>query len=363
MNVSLPSSHLAYTDKYFTRSRLILEGERINPRICVQLFIRQGPGRLYGVNEAVEIIQTFAGTHDLRVEALEEGAEYASLEPIMRIEGPAQNIIELETMYLGVIACRTTQENDRLDPDLDVVRRKAQQVRELAPDKVIMYFGSRHWHWNRDAEISKAAIAGGFDSCATDIGAQAAGLERGVGTIPHALIIIFAHQYGKDKATALTTQAFDKHIDQSVARVALVDTFNREVDDAVATADALGQRLYGIRIDTAGENTAQGGQPQGAVYHAGTGVTVSAVRALRNALDDAGHQSVNIVLSSGFGDAEKLRAFVEAEKSGGRLFESLGVGGLFPTRMVTADIVRVDGRDMAKTGRQFMHNPRLRRVL
>ncbi len=363
MNTSLPSSHLPYTDKYFTRSRQILEGEHFNPRICMQLFIRQGPGRLYGVNEAVEIIKNYAGNADVRVDALEEGAEYASLEPIMQIEGPAQSIIELETMYLGVIACRTTRANDNIDLHLESVRRQAEKVRELAPDKTIMYFGARHWHWSRDAEISKAAMEGGFDSCATDIGAQAAGQDKGVGTIPHALIIIFAQLQGKDTATAQTTLAFDKHIDQAVARVALVDTFNREVDDTLATAEAIGKNLWGVRIDTAGENLAQGGLAQGPKFHAGKGVTVSAVRAMRDALDAAGHQSVNIVLSSGFGDTDKLRTFVEAEKKDGRLFESLGIGGLFPSRMVTADVVRVDGQDIAKNGRRFLQNPRLRRVL
>ncbi len=364
MNISLPSSHLPYTDKYFTRSRLILEGEQLNPRIGVQLFIRQGPGRLYGINEAVEIIKTYAGTNDLRVDALEEGAEYASLETIMQIEGPARNIIELETLYLGAISSRTTQENDHLELDLQSVRRNAEQIRELAPDKTIMYFGARHWHWSRDAEISKTAIDGGFDSCATDIGAQAAGLDMGgVGTIPHALVIIFAHLYGRENATVLATQAFDKHIDPAVARVALVDTFNHELDDSLATAAALGKQLQGVRIDTAGENVAQGGLPQGPEFHAGPGVTVSAVRAMRNALDAAGHQDVNIVLSSGFGAPDKLRAFVEAERKDGRLFESLGIGGLFPSRMVTADVIRVDDQEIAKAGRHITPNPRLRRVL
>ena len=211
--------------------------------------------------------------------------------------------------------------------------------------------------------FAKRRVAGGFDSCATDIGAQASGLDMGVGTIPHALIIIFAHLQGKDRATVQTTLAFDKHMDKTVGRVALVDTFNREVDDSVATADALGERLWGVRIDTAGENLAQGALSQGPKFYAGNGVTVSAVRAIRNALDAAGHQAVNIVLSSGFGDTSKLRAFVEAEKKDGRLFESLGIGGLFPSRMVTADVVRVDGHDIAKAGRHLIPNPRLHRVL
>ena len=61
--------------------------------------------------------------------------------------------------------------------------------------------------------------------------------------------------------------------------------------------------------------------------------------------------------------AGRLAVFAEAERRHGPLFTALGIGGLFPSWAATADIVRVGGRDMAKTGRYCRANPRLTRVL
>jgi nicotinate phosphoribosyltransferase len=215
-----------------------------------------------------------------------------------------------------------------------------------------------------EAAISRAAVAAGFDSCATDAGARAAGLPAGVGTIPHALILVFAHHVGPEHATREATLAFDRHIESECGRIALVDTFNHEIDDALDTARALGDRLQGVRLDTAGELMAQGGTPfDGRAFVTGQGVTVAGTLALRQALDAAGLQHVGIVLSSGFGNPAKVAAFAAAERQHGRLFDSLGIGGLFDAWCATADIVRVEGRDLAKTGRGYRANPRLQRIL
>lgn len=363
---SLPPSHRPFTDKYFLRSGLILEREGLNPRVGVQVFFRNGPGVLRGADEAVEIFRAYSALaeHDGFVLALPEGSAFDPLEPVMYVEGPARDVIELETMYLGVLAGRTSLANGVAPPNPDAVAERAAAIRRLLPGKSLMYFGARHWHWSLDEAISSAAIAGGFDACATDAGALAAGKAAGVGTIPHALVLIFAHERGPEHATRQAALAFDRHIEPECARIALVDTFNREIDDSLDTARALGPRLWGVRLDTAGELLGQGATPfDGRKHLTGAGVTVAGVRAVRRALDQAGFEHVNIVLSSGFGDLEKVAAFARAEDEDGRLFESLGVGGLFDAWCATADIVRVEGRPLAKTGRGWRENPRLRRAL
>ena len=72
---------------------------------------------------------------------------------------------------------------------------------------------------------------------------------------------------------------------------------------------------------------------------------------------------MGIVLSSGFSNPDKLAAFAAAEREHGPLFAALGIGGLFRGWCATADIVRVDGRDMAKAGRGARDNPRFVRAL
>jgi nicotinate phosphoribosyltransferase len=80
---------------------------------------------------------------------------------------------------------------------------------------------------------------------------------------------------------------------------------------------------------------------------------------VRRALDREGFPWVKIIVSGGF-NAEKIRAFEEA----GVPVDGYGVGSsLFQGRFdFTADVVRVNGKACAKTGREFRPNPRLERV-
>jgi len=86
------------------------------------------------------------------------------------------------------------------------------------------------------------------------------------------------------------------------------------------------------------------------------GVNVELARRVRSALDDAGHDRVKIVASGGF-DATKIQHFEDE----GALVDAYGVGSslLRGQNDFTADIVRVDGRPLAKVGRGERPNPRL----
>lgn len=364
--MSLPARHQPHTDKYFLHARAILDNEGLDPQVTMQVFLRDGPGVLRGVNEAVEILHTYSSLeeHGGRVFALPEGENYLPLAPVMLIHGPLTAFIELETMYLGVLSSLTSQANDGAEILLPDVQRRAERIRELLPLKQLSYFGARHWHWRMNEALSKAAIRGGFDSCSTDAGAHAAGLPAGVGTIPHALILPFSWKFGKKTATIRAVAAFDRAVDPALPRIALVDTFNREVDDSLAAAEALGDKLWGVRIDTAADVLGQGGAPfDGRPYWTGHGVTVESVRAVRDALDRSGFENIRIALSSGFGGLDKIKAFADAEKQYGRLFDAVGIGGLFSARFATADIVRIEGVECAKIGRRLLHDSRLVRVL
>jgi len=363
---TLPESPQPYADKYFLRSRQILEAEGLNPIATMQVFFRDGPGKFAGIDEAVAVFRAFSplADHGGEILALPEGANFSPLEPVMHITGPLLDFIELETLYLGIVSAATSLACGLPEPTTREVAAKAAAIRELLPDTPLMYFGARHWHWSREEAFCQAAVSAGFDSCATDAGARAAGLSQGVGTIPHALVLAFASRVGREHATREATIAFDRHIERSCPRIALVDTFNHEVDDSLDTAKALGGRLDGVRLDTAGECLGQGGVAfDGRTYQTGPGVTVASALAVRRALDAAGHDKVDIVLSSGFGNLEKVAAFAAARREHPRLFASLGIGGLFKSYAATADIVRVGGADLAKTGRAFHVNPRLMKVL
>jgi nicotinate phosphoribosyltransferase len=88
-------------------------------------------------------------------------------------------------------------------------------------------------------------------------------------------------------------------------------------------------------------------------------VTALLTRRVRDALDAGGHRRVRIVVSGGF-DHEKIARF-ETE---GAPVDAYGVGSslLRGQNDFTADVVRVDGRPLAKAGRHENPNPRLELV-
>jgi nicotinate phosphoribosyltransferase len=158
--------------------------------------------------------------------------------------------------------------------------------------------------------------------------------------MPHALILIFG-----DTVRAL--EAFDRHIDPDVPRIALVDTFKDEAEESVRVADALGQRLWGVRLDTPSERGR---------------VTADLVKEVRARLDQAGHHHVKIVVSGGL-DAERITYFKDA----GAPVDSFAVGSAISDASpidFTGDLKEIDGRPIAKRGRipGRTDNPRLRRV-
>jgi nicotinate phosphoribosyltransferase len=391
---TLPERFEPFSDKYFLRTHEVLQKEGLNPFVRAQVFIRKGPGEVAGVEESLAMLEKFTELKAKggRVYALPEGSTYRPKETLMVIEGPIQEIIALETLYLGALSAATTRLNDNLDKvDLAAAQENMRKVVELAGGRPVTYFGARHWTYKEDAAIAYAAYKGGATGCSTDAGAATFGAV-GQGTIPHALENIYAWQFGKERAVVEATLAFDRVIDPSVPRIALIDYNNRELDDSIAVADALKDKLYGVRVDTCGENIAQGAlissrceeadawRAQGislpsddapdARYWYGTGVTVTGVYALRRALDQFGHKDVKLILTSGFGDPAKVKAFVEAEKVlGVKLFDALGVGGIYkPCRMATMDIVAVgDTEDsmtpISKVGRPYTPNARLERLL
>lgn len=368
---TLPSSFASYTDKYFLRSLEILQKEALNPFVHAQIFIRKGPGRVFGVNEVVASINSVK-RKSLTVYSLSEGSQYVPEEAIMVIEGRAQDVIPLETVVLGIISAETTKVNDKTILNTQQIKKRVKEVVEMAEGRDVIYFGARHWRYDMDAEISTAAFAGGAINASTDIGAAISGKE-GVGTIPHSLECIFAWKYGMHRAVVESALAFDRHIDSSVLRIALVDFANKEIDDSLAVARALGKKLYGIRIDTCGENIMQGSgafkEHKNEKYWHGQGVTIAGTYQVRIKLSEAGFSNVKIMLSSGFGDARKVKAFVDAEKElGVQLFDSLGIGQLFPMRAATMDLVSIGEeqnrlRQISKVGRYARSSTRLQKFI
>jgi nicotinate phosphoribosyltransferase len=328
-----------YSDKYFVRAREILLADRYRPRVTMQVFGKT-QAFLGGVDEAIAILKLCAiEWPELEVHALHEGDEIEPWETVLLIEGPYDAFAHLETLYLGVLARRTR------------VGTNTRRVVEAAAPKEIMFFPARHDHWLVQTGDGYAAHVAGAIGVSTDAQASWWG-SQGVGTVPHALIAA----YGGD--TVLATRKFAERIGPEVRLISLVDFENDCVRTSVEVARALGDRLYGVRLDTSEMLVDRSLWDQLGTFKP-TGVNPQLVWTVRRALDQAGFPGVKIVVSGGF-TVEKIRDF-ERERVP---VDGYGVGSsLFQGRFdFTADVVLVDGRPCAKVGREYRPNPRLEKV-
>ena len=330
-----------YSDKYFVRAREILLKDRHRPTVSLQVF-GKSHAFLGGIDEAIAILKLCAVEWpELTVHALYEGEEIEPWETVLTVEGPYDAFAHLETLYLGVLARRTR------------VGTNTRAVVEAARPKEIMFFPARHDHWLVQTGDGYAAHIAGAIGVSTDAQASWWGSE-GIGTVPHAIIAA----YGGD--TALASRKFAQYMPEHVRLITLVDFDNDSVGTSLAVARALGPRLYGVRLDTSETMVDQSIIPQMGHFPP-SGVNPQLVLNVRRALDREGFQHVKIVVSGGF-DVDKIRHFeelgvpVDAYGVGSSLFRG---GGRFH---FTADVVMVDGKPCAKTGREFRDNPRLERV-
>jgi nicotinate phosphoribosyltransferase len=317
-------------DVYFARAEEILSHEGIDPIVVMEVFTRQD-AVLCGIDEAKVLLATVLGhcppEDDVLVEALDDGDECTPREVVLRIRARYRRFGLYETAILGTMSQSTGW-----------ATAARECVQAAAPEPVIS-FGARHVHPAITDALDYAAIVGGCVGASTPAGARLAGL-RPTGTMPHSLVLIFGD-------TVRAAEAFDRTLDPDVPRIVLVDTFKDEAEEALRVAHALGDKLYGIRLDTPSERGR---------------VTSDLVLEIRARLDQAGFAHVRIIVSGGL-DPDRIATF----KSAGAPVDSYAVGsyisGATPIDF-TGDLKLIDGRPIAKRGRipGLTPGPRLRPV-
>jgi nicotinate phosphoribosyltransferase len=336
-----------YSDAYFNYTKELLENDGRHPHVVMQVFQRKD-SILGGIDEAIAVLKQCSGYRgadgkwvngfkDLEVQALHEGDTIEPWETVMTIEGDYALFAHLETVYLGCMARRT------------LIMRNVHEVVEAANGKPILYFPARHDHWLVQTGDGWAAHVAGAIGVSTDAQASWWG-GRGIGTVPHALIAA----YGGD--TALAARKFADQYASDMNVTVLVDFANDSVKTALAVAEALGDDLWGVRLDTSERLVDEGLRRKGIDV---PGVNAALVRLVRDELDAHGYGDVKIVVSGGF-TADRIRAF-EAD---GVPVDAYGVGSslIRGSNDFTADVVLCDGKPCGKVGREFKPNPRLSRV-
>lgn len=317
-------------DIYFERARAILAAEQLDPVVTMEIFSR-GEGVLCGAEEALaylrEIFAEANGSVEPVVESLHDGDRFSSKEVVLRIHARYSAFGLYETALLGILASGSGWAS------------AARRIVDAADPIPVIGFGARHVHPSVADQMDYASVVGGCIGASTPAGARLAGLSP-TGTMPHALVLVFGD-------TVRAAEAFDRHIDPDVPRVVLVDTFKDEAEESLRVAEALGDHLWGVRLDTPSERGR---------------VTPELVKEVRARLDQAGHPNVRIVVSGGM-DVDRIGVFKDA----GAPVDSFAVGSYISKASpidFTGDLKEIDGRPVAKRGRipGRTENPRLERI-
>jgi nicotinate phosphoribosyltransferase len=334
-----------YTDAYFNHTRETLLADGRHPRVVMQVFQKRD-AYLGGMDEAIAILKLCSHDWDaLTVHALYDGDRIAPWEPVLMIEGDYTLFAHLETVYLGTLARRT------------LITTNVARVLEAANGKQIIFMPARHDHHRVQTGDGYAAyvagqVVGAPIGVTTDEQASWWG-GKGVGTVPHALI----SSYGGN--TVLAASKFAEWAPPDLNITVLVDFENDSVRTSLEVARALGDRLWGVRLDTSEMLVDRSLWSEMGDFRP-TGVNERLVWKVREALDENGFERVKIVASGGF-DAQKIRFFEER----GVPVDSYGVGSALirGENDFTGDIVLTDGLSAAKVGRRFRPSERLERVL
>ncbi|MDD2207528.1 MAG: nicotinate phosphoribosyltransferase [Aminobacterium sp.] len=310
------------SDVYFLKTKDVLHRAGKDNTPVVAEFFARGNGVFAGLPEAMRILQS----KNVSVSSLQEGDTFAPKEVVMRISGAYSEFGLYETVLLGILASSSGWAT------------AARQCVEAAEGRPVLCFGARHVHPAIAPVMERVAVAvGGCSGASCMLGAKLAGHEP-TGTVPHAAVLIVGD-------TVELAKYYDQEVPEGEPRIVLIDTFKDEAEESLRVARALGDRLFGVRLDTPGERG---------------GVTPELVKEVRYRLDIAGFSHVKIIASGGL-NPERIRILSEAG------VDSFGVGSYIAhgtPRDMTMDLKVIDGIPIAKRGRLpgIIENSKLKRV-
>jgi nicotinate phosphoribosyltransferase len=300
------------TDAYFERTEAALEHADRNPHVVAEVTADQFPDGEFELLAGVKDAAALLADRAVDVDAMPPGRFFDG-GPVMRIEGPYLEFARLETSLLGFLSHASG------------MATAARRVRAAAPDSPVLSFGARHVHPSIAAVVERSALLAGLDGFSHVAAGDQIDREAS-GTMPHALLLCF----GRDEQAA-AWQAFDAAAGDDTQRIALCDTFTDEVDESLRAADALGDALDGVRLDTTGSR-------RGDFRHI--------IREVRWELDAAGHEDVEVFVSGGLGvdDLRELRDVADGFGVGSAISNADPVD-------FALDIVEVDGEGVSKRGK------------
>ena len=300
------------TDVYFERTLRILKAKGINPVVKAEFIAKSLPdGWNWAVLAGIEEVAYLLKHLPVTVRALREGTVFYPYEPVMEIEGKYQDFCIFETTLLGLI-CQASG-----------VATKASRFKKIAGERLVVSFGARRMHPVLAPMIERNAYIGGCDGVAVVKSGEIIG-EDPMGTMPHALIICMG-------STVEAIRVYDEVLEPKFKRVALIDTFLDEKFEALNVAEAMGEKLFAIRLDTPSSR-------RGDFYRI--------LEEVRWELDLRGYKNIKLFVSGGIKEQDLLTL--------NPLVDAYGIGTSISNAPVidfAMDIMEVEGQPLAKRGK------------
>lgn len=297
------------TDAYFLRTEEALQHAGKNPHVVAEVTADQFPtGAFELFAGAADAASLFEG-RTVDIDALPEGTLFDG-GPVMQIEGPYLEFARLETSLLGFLSHPSAMATAALE------------ARRAGPETSLLSFGARHVHPSIAGIVDRSALLAGFEGF-SHVGAGDLLGREASGTMPHALMLCFGPGNQED-----AWRAFDEGVPDEVPRIALCDTFDDEVEEALRAAK---MGFDSVRLDTTGSR-------RGDFRHI--------IRETRWKLDANGHGDVDIFVSGGI-TPETIRELRDVA-------DGFGIGSHITSANpidFALDIVEVDGEATAKRGK------------
>jgi len=301
------------TDVYFQRTIEMLRAEGIRKHVVAEVHASTLPaGYEWGVLAGVDEVSVLMEGRRATVWCMAEGTVFRADEPVLVIEGEYTEWGADETALLGLL-CQASG-----------IATKAARCRIAAGTRTLVSFGARRMHPALAPMIERNAYIGGCDGVAAVASADLLGVEP-MGTMPHALILILG-----DPVAAF--RLYNRRMPEGVPRVCLVDTLCDEKAESLAAAEALGEALDAVRLDTPGSRR---------------GDMRAILEEVRWELDLRGHQRVKLMVSGGLDEHAILELNPYAD--------GYGVGTAIsnaPVINFALDIVEVEGKPRTKRGKK-----------
>ncbi|PYF42634.1 nicotinate phosphoribosyltransferase [Metamycoplasma alkalescens] len=323
-----------YISIYFFKTKKIAQKYRKNEIVTLQFFQRNNDVKLCGINEVLNLLKKHTNTSKYTIRYLEEGSIVNDKEVVLELEGNYHYFGIYEGIIDGILARQSS------------IATNAYQIIKAANGKNVVSMADRADHYINQLNDAYALRVGGIKNHSTFAAANF-DKKRMFGSMPHALIQMF------EGNTVAAVEAYEKtFLDDKL--FALVDFHNDVIADALACLKKFKNKLAGVRVDTSKALSDKMFEKEKTKEY---GVTPNQIKRLRETLDANNGKHVKIIVSSGF-DAKKIAEFEKLNTP----VDTYGVGASLLKIWISfsADATKLNGKLIAKAGRQYAKNPRLK---